>query len=422
MSSVVCAVTIVSSLISLISAALSTLKPELAELPSEPPLVSVIIPARDEEENIRSCVESVLRQDYPKKEIIIVANGCRDRTAEIARSLGVEVLELEEASKPKALNLGASYAKGNLYLFLDADTVLPRGAIRRLLRYICLSDDIGAVVAAKDFVGEELHSLLARIEYSIIDVVSRVQGLFGTTFIYSGACSLVRREAFWAVGGFSNVYPSEDGDFGLKLMEAGFKVRYAPDVVVTQRLRYSFSQWVRYRYEISRSHFMRMVEHYECLLRKDSVTILTLVVPSYLYSTLMLGLLLYNLLSNLIALELVGSLKYVMITLALILLSKTEIYSMLLGISAYMASYAAYLSVTNRTKLAFLLPLYMVVYAPLVGFAESIGVLSACLHIARREREEEPAVASCLGFPAVFWVRGDTGFSFFCALGALDLR
>ena len=129
---------------------------------------------------------------------------------------------------------------------------------------------------------------------------------------------------------------------------------------------------------------MRMVEHYECLLRKDSVTILTLVVPSYLYSTLMLGLLLYKLLSNLIALELVGSLKYVMITLALILLSKTEIYSMLLGISAYMASYAAYLSVTNRTKLAFLLPLYMVVYAPLVGFAESIGVLSACFHIARR--------------------------------------
>ncbi|HDM92728.1 MAG TPA: glycosyltransferase family 2 protein [Candidatus Korarchaeota archaeon] len=386
----VCAVTIFSSLISLVSAALSTLKPELAELPSELPLVSVIIPARDEEKNIGSCVESVLRQDYPRKEIIVVANGCRDHTAEIARSLGVEVLELEEASKPRALNIGASYAKGSLYLFLDADTVLPRGAIKSLLRYIYSADNIGAVVAAKDFVGEELHSLLARIEYSIIDVVSRVQGLFGTTFIYSGACSLVRREAFWAVGGFSNVYPSEDGDFGLKLMEAGFKVRYAPDVVVTQRLRYSFGRWVRYRYEISRSHFMRMAEHYKCLLRKNSVTILTLVLPSYLYSILMLGLLLYKLLSNLLTFELVGSLKYVMITLVLIMLSKTEIYSMLLGISAYMASYAAYLNVTNKTKLALLLPLYMVVYAPLVGLAESIGVLSACFYIARRRGKESP--------------------------------
>ncbi len=98
------------------------------------PLVSVIIPARDEEENIEACVSSLAVSRYPDFEIILVDDGSRDRTAEIVRSLPrgnarrillIQGGPLPEGwfGKPWACHQGAGHATGDLLLFTDADTV-----------------------------------------------------------------------------------------------------------------------------------------------------------------------------------------------------------------------------------------------------------------------------------------------------------
>lgn len=101
----------------------------------ELPRVSIIVPARNEEHNIRRCVTSLLEQDYPDYEVIVVDDASTDGTprllVEIARahprSAKLRVLSLNElpdgwAGKPHALHAGVQEARGEFLLFTDADT------------------------------------------------------------------------------------------------------------------------------------------------------------------------------------------------------------------------------------------------------------------------------------------------------------
>lgn len=95
--------------------------------------VSVIIPARNEEENIANCLESFIKQDYPDFEVLAVNDRSTDRTEEIIRSYAqkdnrvklISVTELSEGwtGKNNALRTGVEQATGEWYLFTDADTV-----------------------------------------------------------------------------------------------------------------------------------------------------------------------------------------------------------------------------------------------------------------------------------------------------------
>ncbi len=94
--------------------------------------ISVIIPAHNEERYLERTLESLWSQNYGWFETIVVANGCKDRTVEVARGRCHRLVELSEKNLGIARNLGARLAKGELLVFLDADTVLEMGALRRI--------------------------------------------------------------------------------------------------------------------------------------------------------------------------------------------------------------------------------------------------------------------------------------------------
>ena len=98
-------------------------------------MISVIIPAHNEQAVIRRSLESLTCGSQPGEvEIIVVANGCTDATADAARAFApaVRVIETPIASKIHALNLGDQAASGFPRFFIDADVVLPLDALRRL--------------------------------------------------------------------------------------------------------------------------------------------------------------------------------------------------------------------------------------------------------------------------------------------------
>lgn len=111
--------------------------------PAQPPAVSIIVPARDEERNIRRCVESLLAQDHPSFEVIVVDDGSTDATPDILAQLQrtdvgrqrlrvtrVDALPDGWAGKPHALHVGAQLARGKWLLFTDADTLHAPAALR----------------------------------------------------------------------------------------------------------------------------------------------------------------------------------------------------------------------------------------------------------------------------------------------------
>lgn len=107
--------------------------------PDQPYGLTVIIPAHNEEVALATTLEGLLRQKCPWiVQVIVVANGCQDGTAEVARSFSglavswdktLTVLELDEASKPAALNAGDAVAVGPITAYVDADIVLSENAL-----------------------------------------------------------------------------------------------------------------------------------------------------------------------------------------------------------------------------------------------------------------------------------------------------
>src|SRR5579884_1978782 len=92
-------------------------------------MISVIIPAHNEEDYIGPTLDALSRQNYPHFEVIVVANGCCDGTARIASNACDRLIVLSDKNLGVARNLGAKLARGELLMFLDADTVLEPGAL-----------------------------------------------------------------------------------------------------------------------------------------------------------------------------------------------------------------------------------------------------------------------------------------------------
>ncbi len=113
---------------------------------NEVPLVSVVIPARNEERSIRQALNSVLRQEYPRLEVIVLNDRSEDRTGEILSELSkdeprLRVISIEQLppgwlGKNHALYVGAMQAKGQLLLFTDADVVMARTTVSRAVNYL----------------------------------------------------------------------------------------------------------------------------------------------------------------------------------------------------------------------------------------------------------------------------------------------
>lgn len=111
--------------------------------PEPSPLISVLIPARNEEANIRACLDSLLRQDHPNFEILVLDDGSHDRTAAIVAQFAAEdprvrllhgqPLPHGWAGKPFACHQLAQEAKGSWLLFTDADTVHAPFGLRYVL-------------------------------------------------------------------------------------------------------------------------------------------------------------------------------------------------------------------------------------------------------------------------------------------------
>ena len=99
------------------------------------PLVSVIVPVRNEEHLIAQCLRSLLDQDYPKDrlEVLVVDNDSTDRSREIIRQFPVQYLFEKKKGASAARNAGARAARGDLLAFTDSDCVVPSHWVSRLV-------------------------------------------------------------------------------------------------------------------------------------------------------------------------------------------------------------------------------------------------------------------------------------------------
>jgi 4,4'-diaponeurosporenoate glycosyltransferase len=167
--------------------------------PGRPPTVSVIIPARNEQENLPTLLRSIASQPMKPREIIVVDDGSTDRTAELARQPGATVIASQPLpdgwrGKTWACRQGAQAATGDLLLFLDADTWFEPGGLTRIL----FGYSGGAFSAGPYHAVRKPYEELSLFFNLNMNVGTVPRGLFGQML-------LVDRESYLRVGGHESV-------------------------------------------------------------------------------------------------------------------------------------------------------------------------------------------------------------------------
>jgi len=114
------------------------------------PLVTVIIPTYNEQEDIEECIKSVLKQKYKRIEVIVVDDGSNDNTIKIVEKYAekykkVKLLRQEHKGPGEARNLGAKKAKGKILILIDADMVLFEDYVDKLIKPIIEGKALGTI-------------------------------------------------------------------------------------------------------------------------------------------------------------------------------------------------------------------------------------------------------------------------------------
>lgn len=182
--------------------------------------VSVIIPARNEEEYIGECIKSIKNQDFRNYEIIVVDNGSADATAEIAVSLGAKVIFEPEPGLPKARETGLRAASGELLVYFDADTIVPPDYLSRLVSIFRTNKKVVAVSNPfKFYDGDFIGDIILKIYFRIHIILYRCNLM---NFVFGGNFG-IRREVVDKIGGFDeNIkFYGEDTNLSKRVSKEG---------------------------------------------------------------------------------------------------------------------------------------------------------------------------------------------------------
>ncbi len=257
------------------------------------PSISIIVPVKDEEKVIGRLINSLLRLDYPKDkmEIIIVEDGSKDRTREICEGYArlhpnlIKFFHRDSSSgKPSALNYGFNHAGGELIGVFDADNVPQPDTLRKVVEYF-RDPSVAAVQGTTCAINADENMLTKLISYEeAIFFKNYVQGkdVLNLFVPLTGSCQFIRRDVMETLGYWDEKCLAEDLEMSARMIERGYRVKYAPDVISWQEVPSRIPRLFKQRLRWSRGYMQVAVKYGRLLKRFERRAIdaeLTLIGP-----------------------------------------------------------------------------------------------------------------------------------------------
>lgn len=200
-------------------------------------LISVVIAAYNEEKNLPKCLAALVSQNFPKEkyEIIVVDNNSSDKTAEIARSYGCEVIKEERQGNTFAVKRGMDSANGEIIAMVDADTIAEKNWLLDISKIFEDEKIVGLTGMGNVKSGNKLFDLF---EEKFYEYFLNIHFLIGKPHI-TGFNLAVRKSAYDKIGGLDARFTmSPDIDLGLRLGKVG-KVVFDKNIKAVT----SFRRW-----------------------------------------------------------------------------------------------------------------------------------------------------------------------------------
>jgi len=200
----------------------------------ELPLVTIAIPAYNEERGIWNTLKSLTGMDYPKEklEIIVVNDGSKDKTREKVeefikknKSFNIILINQENKGKGAALNNALKIAKGEYFSVFDADSIAGKDVLKSMIEYFD-SEKVGAVITAiKVYEPKTSIEKIQRLEYIFASFVRKLMGNVGTLHTTHGVLSLFNKDIIKKLNGFDEKNMTEDFEIAMKLRHNHYEIK-----------------------------------------------------------------------------------------------------------------------------------------------------------------------------------------------------
>ena len=237
------------------------------------PFVSIIVPAYNEELVIGNTIVSLLASEYSRYEIIVVDDGSQDDTSKVVveRFGGderVKLITISNSGKASALNTGLRYARGEVIVALDADTVFAPQTVG-FLAHRFYDKAIGAI-AGNAKVGNRIN-LVTRwqaLEYvTSQNVDRRAFASLNCITVVPGAVGAWRKDLLVEAGGFPSDTLAEDQDLTLRIRRLGYKIGYEESAVAWTEAPHNLRSLAKQRFRWSYGTLQCMWKHSDALFR-----------------------------------------------------------------------------------------------------------------------------------------------------------
>ncbi len=243
------------------------------------PNVAVLVPAYNEEMVIERTVRAVLASDYPNFRVIVIDDGSRDRTLEVARKAfaaevaagKVLILTKPNSGKADALNFGLKHLRDDepIFVGIDADTVIAPDAVSHLVPSF-LDARVGAI-AGNAKVGNRVNlwTRWQALEYiTSQNFERRALNLLGAVSVVPGAIGAWRKSAVEQAGGYHTNTVAEDADLTMALLRLGFRVEYEDRALAYTEAPVNASGLMRQRFRWSFGILQAVFKHRAVFGRK----------------------------------------------------------------------------------------------------------------------------------------------------------
>jgi len=214
-------------------------KRKIIPKPTDKKKVSIIIPAYNEEKSIAKTIESALSLEYNKEnlEIIVIDDGSRDNTYEIARKFEssnnpkIFVFTRKNGGKGSALNFGIERASGEIIVTMDADTFVNPNALKIMMGYFENKEVACVAPSMAIYSPKSMLQRIQQIEYYMGVFLRKSFASMNAIHITPGAFSAYRKSFFEDYGGFDENNLTEDLELALRIQSKQKVIENAPDAV-----------------------------------------------------------------------------------------------------------------------------------------------------------------------------------------------
>ncbi len=270
-------------------------RPHREASPGFNPRVAVLVPAYNEEKVIVRTIRSVLNSDYDNLRVIVIDDGSKDRTAEVAREAyvkeirqgRVQVLLKANGGKAAALNYGLEQVDEEIYVGIDADTVIAMDAVSKLVPHF--EDPAIGAVAGNAKVGNRVNlwTRWQALEYiTSQNFERRALDLFNVITVVPGAIGAWRTDAVKRAGGYPINTVAEDADLTMSLLEQRLKVVYEDRALAFTEAPIDAKGLMRQRFRWSFGTLQAVWKHRAAFLRNKAMGLFAL--PNILIFQLLL--------------------------------------------------------------------------------------------------------------------------------------